>query len=97
MHVLPAMAKFACMWRSRLGGTGVYYEEKWIEGWLWYRRSLEEPWSQASEREMIARMRTALELVVEATDCPEAKRSDPAWLRGALLAARAAALAALGR
>jgi hypothetical protein len=85
------------MWRSRLGGTGVYYEEKWIEGWLWYRRSLEEPWSQAGEREMIARMRTALELVIEATDCPEAKRSDPAWLRGALLAARAAALAALGR
>ena len=42
-------------------------------------------------------MRNALELVVEATDCPEHRRSDPAWLRGALLAARGAALTALGR
>jgi hypothetical protein len=42
-------------------------------------------------------MRNALELVVEATDGPEHRKRDPAWLRGALLAARAAALTALGR
>jgi hypothetical protein len=37
---------------------------------------------------MIARMRNALELVVEATDGPQHRKRDPAWLRGALLAAR---------
>jgi hypothetical protein len=41
-------------------------------------------------------MRSALELVVAATELPDDKRSDAVWLRGALLAARAAALAALG-
>jgi hypothetical protein len=75
----------------------MYYEEQWRDGWLWHRRSLDGPWARASEQEMIARMRKALELVVEATDCPEHRRGDPAWLRGALLAARAAALTALGR
>jgi hypothetical protein len=75
----------------------MYYEEQWREGWLWIRRSLDGPWVEASEAQMIAWMRHALELVVEATDCPEGRRLDPAWLRGALLAARAAALTALGR
>jgi hypothetical protein len=78
-------------------GCGMYYEEQWRDGWLWIRRSLEGPWVQASEAQMIARMRHALELVVEATDCPADRRNDPAWLRGALLASRAAALTALGR
>ncbi len=80
-----------------LGGHGMYYEEQWRDGWLWYRGSLDGPWAKASEQEMLARMRNALELVVEATDCPEHRRSDVAWLRGALLAARGAALTALGR
>ena len=75
----------------------MYYEEKWIDGWLWYRRTLDGPWLKSSEDQMIARMRNALELVVEATDGPEHRKRDPAWLRGALLAARAAALTALGR
>ena len=76
----------------------MYYEEKWIEGWLWYRRSLEEPWSpggRAGDDRADAHARS--NWWSKSTDCPEAKRSDPAWLRGALLAARAAALAALGR
>ena len=75
----------------------MYYEEQWRDGWLWVRRSLDGPWIKASKAQMIVRMRHALELVVEATDCPDARRNDPAWLRGALLAARAAALTALGR
>ena len=37
-------------------------------------------------------MRKALELVVEATDGHEHKKSDLAWQRGALLTARAVAL-----
>jgi len=90
-------------WRGRsksvlfvVGGGGMHYEEKWIEGWLWYRRKLDEPWQRAPSDQMTARMRSALELVVEATNFPDDKRRDAAWLRGALLAARAAALAALG-
>jgi hypothetical protein len=75
----------------------MYYEEQWRDGWLWRRRSIDGPWSKASDQEMIARMHQALEVVVEVTDCPEERRGDPAWLRGALLAARAAALTALGR
>jgi hypothetical protein len=75
----------------------MYYEEKWIDGWLWWRRTLDGPWLKATEVQMIARMRNALELVVEATDGPEYRKMDVAWLRGALLAARAAALTALGR
>ena len=46
---------------------------------------------------MISRMRKALELVVEITDYPEHKKNDSSWLRSALLAARGAALSALGR
>jgi hypothetical protein len=42
----------------------MYYEEKWIDGWLWYRRTLDGPWLKASEDQMIARMRNALELVL---------------------------------
>lgn len=75
----------------------MYYEEKWVDGWLWWRRTLDGPWVQASEEQMIARMRKALELVVEATEALGDRKTDVAWLRGALLAARAAALAALGR
>jgi hypothetical protein len=77
-------------------GGGMYYEEKWVDGWLWHRRSVDGEWSRVSDQEMIARMRKALELVIEATDCPEQRRHDLPWLRGALLAARAAALTALG-
>jgi hypothetical protein len=43
----------------------MYYEEKWIDGWLWWRRTLDGPWLKATEEQMIARMRKALELVVE--------------------------------
>jgi hypothetical protein len=75
----------------------VHYEEKWMDGWLWYRRTLDGPWVRAPEAQMISRMRRALELVIEATDGPEDRKSDLAWLRGALLTARAAALGALGR
>lgn len=73
-----------------------HYEEKFSQGWLWYRRQLDEPWQRASNEHMLGRMRSALELIVEATDLPDNKRGDAAWLRGALMAARAAALAALG-
>jgi hypothetical protein len=52
---------------------------------------------KASDQQMIARMRKALEMVIEAADYPEHKRSDPEWLRGALLAAKSAARLALGR
>jgi hypothetical protein len=79
-----------------MGEGGMHYEEKWFQGWLWYRRELDEPWQRASSERMMARMRSALELVVEATELPDEKRSNAVWLRGALLAARAAALAALG-
>ena len=73
-----------------------HYEEKFSQGWLWYRKALDEPWQQASSEQVLSRMRSALELVAEATEIPNDKRSDAVWLRGALLAARAAALAALG-
>ena len=75
----------------------MHYEEKWVDGCLWYRRQLDGPWITASDELMAARMRSALELVVEATDVPEEKGSDVAWLRSALLAARGVALTALGR
>lgn len=75
----------------------MYYEEKWIDGWPWYRRTLDAPWVKVPEKQMVARMRNALALIVEVTDCPERRRDDAAWLRGALLAARAAALTALGK
>ena len=75
----------------------MYYEEKWVDGWLWYRRGMNGPWLTASDEKMITRMRKALELVVEAADIPEDKKSDVAWLRTALLAARGAALTALDR
>jgi hypothetical protein len=78
-------------------GWAMYYEEKWIDGWLWRRRSPDGEWVRATDEQMIGRMRKALDLVVEATDCPEFRKSDLAWLRSALLAARAAALTALGR
>lgn len=73
----------------------MHYEEKWVDGWLWRRVSPHGQWDKVSEGQMIARMRLALELVLEATDCPEHRRGDVAWLRGALLAARGAALTAL--
>jgi hypothetical protein len=47
------------------GSLSMYYEEKWIDGWLWWRRTLDGPWLKATEEQMIARMRKALELVVE--------------------------------
>jgi hypothetical protein len=50
-----------------------------------------------SEEHMIARLRNALGLVVEATDGLEHKKNNLAWLRGAVLTSRAAALTALGR
>jgi hypothetical protein len=75
----------------------MYYEERWIDGWPWYRRTLDGPWVKMSEDQMIARLRNALEFVVEATDRFEQKRCDLAWLRGAVLTSRAAALTALGR
>ncbi len=46
---------------------------------------------------MIARLRNALGLVVEATDGLEHKKNNLTWLRGAVLTSRAAALTALGR
>ena len=67
----------------------MYYEEQWRDGWLWYRGSLDGPWAKASEQEMLARMRNALELVVEATDCPKHRRATwrgcvaPCWPRAA--------------
>ena len=76
---------------------GVYYEERWFDNWLWYRRTVNGQWAKISEERMITRMRKALELVVEATDGHEHKKSDLAWQRGALLTARAVALTALGR
>jgi hypothetical protein len=75
----------------------MYYEEQWIDGWPWYRRTLDGPWVKMSEEQMIARLRNALEFVVEATDRFEQKKCDLAWLRGAVLTSRAAALTALGR
>ena len=74
----------------------MHYEEKWLDGWLWRRLSPHGQWSRVSSDEMMARMRHALALVLEATDCPEHRKNDVAWLRGALLAARGAALTALG-
>lgn len=74
----------------------MHYEEKWIDGWLWCRRRLDEPWIRASDEQIIARLRTALALVIEATDIADERRTDLSWLRGALLAARSAALSALG-
>jgi hypothetical protein len=76
---------------------GVHYEEKWMDDWLWHRRAPHGPWVKASEEQMISRMRKALELIIETIDGHEHKKSDLAWLRGALLTARAAALGALGR
>ena len=74
----------------------MHYEEKWMDGWLWRRLSPHSQWHKASSEEMMARMRHALALVLEATDCPAHRKNDVAWLRGALLAARGAALTALG-
>jgi len=76
--------------------SDMHYEEKWIDGWLWCRRRLDEPWTRASDEQMIARLRTALALVIGATDIADERRTDLSWLRGALLAARSAALSALG-
>ena len=75
----------------------MHYEEKWVNGWLWYRRQMDGPWVTASDEMMASRMRSALELVVEATDLPKDKGLDVAWLRSSLLAARGVALTALGR
>ena len=75
----------------------MYYEEKWIDGWPWCRRTVDAPWGKVPDEQMFARMRNALALIIEVTDCPERSRDDSAWLRGTLLAARAAALTALGR
>jgi len=75
----------------------MHHEEKWLDGWLWCRRSPHGEWEKASEAQMIARMRKALTLVVAAAEVPAHKSDDPAWLHGALLAAKSAALLALGR
>ena len=75
----------------------MYYEEKWVDGWLWYRHATDGPWLTASDEHMIGRMRKSLELVIEATDIPEDKKSDVAGSGSALLAARGAALTCLGR
>jgi hypothetical protein len=75
----------------------VHYEEKWMDDWLWHRHAPHGQWVKASEEQMISRMRKALELIIEATDGHEDKKSDLAWLRAALLTARAAALGSLGR
>jgi hypothetical protein len=75
----------------------MYYEEKWIDGWLWCRRELDGQWRKATDEQMITRMRKALEFVVAGTDGYEYKQTDLAWLRSSLMAARGAALAALGR
>ena len=75
----------------------MYYEERCIDGWPWYRRTLDGPWVKVSEEQMIARLRNALGLVVEATDGLEHKKNNLTWLRGAVLTSRAAALTALGR
>jgi hypothetical protein len=74
----------------------MYYEEKWIDGWLWYRRALDEPWRKVSDEYMIARMRHALELIVDATDGSERGERGLSWLRCSLLAVKAIALTALG-
>ena len=78
-------------------GRVMYYEEKWIDGWLWRRREVDGQWLKASDEQMITRMRKALEFVVAGTDGYEHKQTDLAWLRSSLMAARGAALAALGR
>ena len=31
-------------------GRGMYYEEKWIDGWLWCRREVDGQWLKASRR-----------------------------------------------
>jgi len=46
---------------------------------------------------MCERLRKALGLVIEAADVPEGEGSDAAWLRSALMAAKGAAMNALGR
>ena len=51
----------------------MYYEEKWFDNWLWYRRTLDGQWVKISEEQMITRMRKALELVVEAYRRPRAQ------------------------
>jgi hypothetical protein len=55
---------------------GMYYEEKGIDGWLWWRRTPDGPWEKASDQQMTARMRKALAMVVEAADYPEHKRQE---------------------
>ena len=75
----------------------MHYEEKWVDGWLWYRHAADGPWLTATDKQMVERMRKALELVVEAADVPEDKKSDVAWLRIALLAAKGAAMITLRR
>ena len=75
----------------------MYYEEKWVEGWLWYRHAFDGPWVTASDEQMVARMRKALELIVEATHVPDDRKQDLNWHKGAILAARGAARTALGR
>ena len=75
----------------------MYYEEKWIDGWLWCRREVDGQWLKTTDEQMITRMRKALEFVVAGTDGYEHKQTDLAWLRSSLMAARGAALAALGR
>jgi len=75
----------------------MHYEEKSVEGWLWHRRVPYGEWKKASEEQMISRLRNALEAIAETTDCPERRKADVVWLRGALLTARATALTALGR
>jgi hypothetical protein len=75
----------------------MHYEQKWADGRLWYRHAAHGPWLTASDERMCERLRKGLELVLEATDIPEGKRSDAAWLRSALMAARGAAMNALGR
>jgi hypothetical protein len=74
----------------------MYYEERCIDGWPWYRRTLDGPWVKVSEEQMIVRLRNALGLVIEATDGLEHKKNDLPWLRGAVLTSRAAARNALG-
>jgi hypothetical protein len=82
---------------SEVREGGMHYEEKSVEGWLWHRRVPHGGWEKASGERMIGRLRGALEAIAETTDCPERRKTDVVWLRGALLTARATALSALGR
>lgn len=75
----------------------MYYAERWVDGWLWWRPTPDGSWLCASQERMIERLREALRTVSNVSLFPDHKRDDAEFLRGSMMAARGAALTALGQ